>query len=267
MTAFSQKPMLGTLIDHSHPLSKWLLGSWLFNEGSGDRVRDSSGHFSDYLGLMTDVGWGLGTMGRTITFSGTAGNSVRLRIWNGGPHVTIVARVLFEQATGSDEQIIAADSNTSGLRTFQLKRNTDGKLNFIVFVGDVDKQAVSDTVLTTDKWWDVAAVNDGVNCFVYVNEVQDGAPVASGDMDLDAAALGIGARFRETTWAGATEELQGKIEYLHYFSEASTSSEIAQIHRDPYAMFRRPSVFAPAAVGGGLGVPLAMHHYKMMRAS
>ena len=39
-----QKPPLGIQIDWSNPITKGLVGCWLFNEGSGDKVYDLSGN-------------------------------------------------------------------------------------------------------------------------------------------------------------------------------------------------------------------------------
>jgi len=50
-----QKPLLGTPIDWSAPLSQGLTMAWLMNEGCGDRVFDSTGNGN--AGLLDGVFW------------------------------------------------------------------------------------------------------------------------------------------------------------------------------------------------------------------
>jgi hypothetical protein len=62
-TAPSQKPPLGAKLNYGHPLARGLVGSWLFNETSGNIVHDYSGN--DRHATITGVaaqsavsGWG-----------------------------------------------------------------------------------------------------------------------------------------------------------------------------------------------------------------
>jgi hypothetical protein len=71
------KPPLGAKINWSHPLSKGIVGCWLFNEGMGDKVYDSSGNGN--TGTLTGFshpstvtsGWNPGKFGKTIVFDGS----------------------------------------------------------------------------------------------------------------------------------------------------------------------------------------------------
>jgi len=55
MPNWTQKPRLGTPLNHSHPLAGGLVGCWVMNEGSGTLVKDSSGHGND--GVFTNPKW------------------------------------------------------------------------------------------------------------------------------------------------------------------------------------------------------------------
>lgn len=71
------KPPLGSVIDWSHPLSKGIVGCWLFNEGQGDKVNDISGNKNH--GTLTNFshpatttsGWNPGRFGKTLKFDGS----------------------------------------------------------------------------------------------------------------------------------------------------------------------------------------------------
>jgi hypothetical protein len=71
------KPPLGSKIDFSHPLSKGIVGCWLFNEGMGDKVQDISGNGN--TGTLTGFshpaivtsGWNPGKFGTGLKFDGS----------------------------------------------------------------------------------------------------------------------------------------------------------------------------------------------------
>ena len=54
---FNFKPLLGSLIQTGHPLSRGLLGYWLLNEGSGGHVQDLSGQNSNMKFSATAPSW------------------------------------------------------------------------------------------------------------------------------------------------------------------------------------------------------------------
>ena len=76
---WSLKPPLGTPIDWSNPLSRGLVGSYLFNEGSGDKVYNLvTGIPADITTLWTstykgcELDFGTEAQHRIVTFSETA---------------------------------------------------------------------------------------------------------------------------------------------------------------------------------------------------
>jgi len=236
------KPIRGTQLNKSHPLARGLVGCWLMNEGTGTKICDSSGNKTRYLGdFLNNVSWTAGKSGHSLHFDGSD-DIVKLQLWDGGPKVTLFARVKFEEAIGSTEQIAAADSDVTGLRTFQFRRNDTGVLRFIVFVNNTAIGISGNTTLTTGLWWDVAAVNDGTKSHVYVNGIEDATAVTTGSMDTDAAAWGVGGRARKTDWSDSfyiTEDFEGNIEFLMRWDRVLSASEVALLHRQPFYMFER----------------------------
>jgi hypothetical protein len=248
------KPTRGILLNKSHPLARGLFGCWLMNEGTGIKIYDSSGNRARYLGdFLNNVSWAAGKSGRSLHFDGSD-DIVKLQIWDGGPKVTLFARVKFEEAIGNIEQITAADSDVTGLRTFQFRRNATGVLRFIVFVNNSPIGISGNTTLTTAVWWDVVGVNDGTKSHVYVNGIEDATPVATGSMDTDAAGWAIGGRARKTDWSDAfyiADELEGNIEFLMRWDRVLSASEIALLHREPFCMFEgaiRPGLISAPIV-------------------
>lgn len=235
------KPTRGILLNKNHPLARGLVGCWLMNEGTGLKVHDLSGNQARYLGdFKNNVSWVAGKSGRALYFDGT-NDIVKLQIWDGGTKVTLFARVKFEEAIGNIEQIVTADSYQNGLRTFHFRRSDAGKLQFVVFVGNVAKTITGNTTLTSGVWWSVVGVNDGTNSHIFVNGLEDATPVATGNMDTDATAWAIGGRANSTDWADAyiLEDLQGSVEFLMRWDKALSASEIVLLYRVPFCMFER----------------------------
>jgi len=64
------KPPLGSMIDFSHPLSRGLVGCWLMNEGSGNRIHDISGN-NNHGVLTNGPTWKPGRDGGALAFDGS----------------------------------------------------------------------------------------------------------------------------------------------------------------------------------------------------
>ncbi len=243
------KPTRGICLNRSHPISRGLVGLWLFNEGSGNKVSDLSGNQARFFGNFAgNTAWKPGKSGPSCYFDGTD-DMIKLQLWDGGPKVTLFARVRFEETIGVYyEQICAADNYSDALRTFQFRRNIEGKLQFIVFVNNTAYTITGNTILTTGEWWDVAVVNNGTNCHIYVNGVEDATPVATGNMDTDAAAWAIGARPDYVNWTVISEPLQGRIEFLMRWDMDLSAPGIALLYQEPFCMFEE--AMRPKSIGG-----------------
>lgn len=248
-TSYKMKPPPSERTIKGNPQGRGNIGCWVINEKSGNKIFDCSGNQDRYLGDFVNVTWIQGVTGPALYFGG-ANNYVKLQQWDGGPIVSLVARVKFEQAIGADEQIATADSSGSALRIFQFRRSSTGRLQFIVFVGGAPITITGGTILATGLWWDVAAVNDGVQSHIYVNGVSDAVPVNTGNMDMGGADWSIGIRSQVVNWAGGlVEDLEGRVEFLYRYDRALNESEIKKLFVNPYCLFehRMKPLFAVAA--------------------
>ncbi len=67
--SYVQKPPLPVHINWEHPLSRGLVGCWLFNEGGGNIAFDLSGHVNH--GTINGATWTAEKLGSALSFDGT----------------------------------------------------------------------------------------------------------------------------------------------------------------------------------------------------
>ena len=127
-TAFAQympqqKPMLGRQINWAHPLSRGLVGLWLFNEGSGNKVFDLSGN------------------GQTAIF-----DSGDPPYWGAGEHGPVVVGV-DEYITGTGTAINTSPGDMSIAAWYKVS-DTSASYNIVASNG----ASISGSDLTTSGW-------------------------------------------------------------------------------------------------------------------
>ena len=90
MKYYIKKPPLGSQIDWSHPLSTGIVGYWLFNEGSGNKINDISNNRN--IGTLTNfdltTAWKSSPLGKSLDFDGSndyinCGNKASLNFTRG----------------------------------------------------------------------------------------------------------------------------------------------------------------------------------------
>ncbi|MBN1508739.1 MAG: hypothetical protein JW955_17960 [Sedimentisphaerales bacterium] len=66
------KPPYGVRLSRGHPLTRGLVGAWLFHEGRGDTLWDASGcgHIGTLMGMDPTSGWIAGPHGPALDFDG-----------------------------------------------------------------------------------------------------------------------------------------------------------------------------------------------------
>lgn len=228
-----QKPMLGTPINWTHPLSHGVLGCWLMNEGSGDRIYDSSGNGSDGT-LQADAKFTPTQMGPALLLDGT-GDYV-----NGGDSDLFdfkknFAISIWVRITGAaDNEVFVSKSPASGNDGYFLNRVDDDKVRFAVGDGTSSISSIfSDSALSVDTWYHVHAQYAFNETAIFI----DGTKQADTDTGLTAdmadhiADLDIG-KFTGSVWF-----LNGQIAYLLIYGRGLSPAEITELTRDPYGMF------------------------------
>jgi hypothetical protein len=245
------KPTRGICLNRNHPLSRGLVGLWLFNEGSGSQVFDLSGNGRNctFGAGAASPAWSSGKYGSCLSFDGADYASRNNDIISGLP-VTIVTRARSSN-TANIQQVVSFADNTT----------TDNNILEVRFRGDVGGDPVeagigtaasayanaqSITGYVANEWIDIAATFEaGITSKIYINgifEANDTDALAA--FPSSANEFNIGARPESTRIFFLT----GKVSFVYIFNRALSASEIAQLYREPFCMFEE--AMRPKLIGG-----------------
>jgi len=255
----NQKPALGFKVNGGHPLSKGLVGLWLFNEGSGNKVFDLSGNGNTGTFQGTATAWGSDKHGPTIVFPGTdeyisiPHNSVLKPSFP----FTVVGRVKANKTNGflflSDMQ-----ANYAGYK-IQLYTGIGNESVYTRIGNNTGAGSTGrsdywrkESYITTGEWFDIAVVfNSVTDRFIHINgDAGEAAVLASGTastMVYSSSGSNIGSDY--------TQFDDVEVSYVMIYNRALSASEIALLHREPFCMIEPswnwinyvPFLAAPAA--------------------
>ena len=224
------KPPAGTQINPLHPLSRGLVGCWLFNEGAGSLANDISGNKNH--GRLTNMApnvqgsaWGNGG----LEFNGVddnidCGNDASLDITDA---ITVEAWV-YSSWDQSDKGIVGKYIGSTGYLLFayptgSVSWQVDGSTNRVT------------TVVTPNVWNHIVGLWNGTNVELFVNGVSKG--IDTGSLTSNVNNLIIGKYL-------SVANFNGLIDSVRIYNRALSAEEVAWSYREPYAMFE-PS-FNPA---------------------
>jgi hypothetical protein len=239
------KPPLGTQIDWSHPLSRGICGCWLMNEGGGNRVNDLSGNGN--TGAITGAVWTSERFGPCLRYDGTSDyvnipNSSSFTFGESGIDRPFSVVILCNMDDITDSQALLSKYGGTGTREWLLQTSS-GLMRWSCHdTGDhyIGRRFALDAGdqghwLSCVVVYDGSKANSGVQ--IWVNGLRrDTADNASGvydGMTASANPIQIGA-FLSTTY-----EFNGLIDSASIYNGALSASEIAQLYREPFAMFQR----------------------------
>lgn len=230
-----QKPFKGMQINKSHPLARGLVGCWVMNEGTGNKIFDMSGNENSGTNYGTDwVDNGLKFVAGDSDYVVLSNNpnitndlTIHVSIEptdfiaNNTPHI-FCSYGPFPSYPGWG--LVLSDPS-SGIGTT--------KNQFAFF--DTNAWRLSSTgLIYADNKYILSAVHTSTATKLYFNGNLN-TTTGSGAISSYSGKQRIGSR---TYNAGWDYYYRGKIFYVMVYARALSSEEIAWLYREPYAMFQ-----------------------------
>lgn len=269
-----QKPLLGRQINRAHPLAKGLVGCWVMNEDSGDKIFDLSGNEGD--GTLTNMvpssDWVSGDKGSALDFDGGDDKIIIAdkTVYNTLPQRSVLAKV-FPRSTGGGGggRIIEKWNNNSGYLFWGPGGAPDNDLRALIEYDNTDAYSVASTSgigPTIDTWVHYAMTFDDTGdryIHIYFQGIEltafDFHDQAAGTMADDSAVqIYVGNR------DGEDRGFDGLFEYLFIYNRVLLPKEIAWSYREPYAMFQQNRVRWFSIPAAGDGVTFALQTQEVL---
>lgn len=231
------KPVCGTQIDWTNPITKGLVGCWLFNEGSGLRINDLSGNnnhgtLTGFEPFSATSGWTGGKTGTALNFNGGS-NSVNNGtltndVGNGTNNFSISAWIKSNDVT----QLKAIAGKVKfNLNEWGIYQNNS--LLYFQIRGAALASSVSTSTISNNKWYFVVGVRKENMISIYLdgNIINTLVTIVSPNTLSDNFYVGRRVLNNDFNFKGIIEEVA-------IWSRALSDNEIKSIYSEPYAMFK-----------------------------
>lgn len=201
------------------------IGMWLFDEGEGNQVMDSSGNGRTGVAVDGDLEWVDGKFGKALKFN------------HDGTRVHIEHDEAFNVETFTLECWVKLQSANGDWQTVLAKRIEGADCTFVIEINKADdtprvalasdgvwKAGLSNatTVVTDDAWYHLAATYDGSELNFYVNGELEAVQQADLKPEINEAPFSIGAD------SSAAKPVIGLIDEVHVLSVALSQNEIRE---------------------------------------
>lgn len=236
--AGNYKPAPGAMVNWNDPLTQGLVGAWLFNEGSGNSVRDhvdQGASIIDYRGLTTQPTWAAGDTGPQLvnpnsgTQFGTIAYNSRYNCAKYG--LSIVCRLRLLNVALSQFLVCKPnDTTTNGDVDWGLQLFTNTFRMFVsntVAVSGVVTQSANTTVSVA------ATIDTTGTARIYVNGALDTASASGNALPTNGA-----LPMRVGSSNSSIQPYNGRYDHIYLYERALTLQEIEQTYRRPYQIFQ-----------------------------
>ena len=237
-----KKPWPYQQINTAHSLAKGLVGCWVMNEGSGDKVFDLSGNGNH--GIITGAVWtpnGLDFEDSGSTYITIPDSSI-LDITDA---ITVSAWIILESSSDLHTIIEKGYNSGEGNEPYVLRYDHIGaELHFGTYDGtEVEVEWTRTGTHGLNELIHVVARFDGSTYKLFTNGIERASTTNSQKISISGEDLYIGCSYVD----GITRKFDGIIDNVSLYNRALTHSEIKQLYINPYTMFE--SVFDPALFG------------------
>ena len=204
-----------------------VVGIWLFDEGTGNEAKDSSGngHHGEVKGNLE---WIDGKFSKALEFPGTSGSFVRVPHDDAFDLVTFtIVTWLMAENTGARQEIMMKRAE-GGTNSQNLHLQIESSRTVVDVGFTADNQWATGLFgqadVTDEEWHHVAAMYDREMLRLYVDGVSDGQQMRNTTPDNNDASLTIGAVFDS-----GGSPLKGALDDVGLFSVALEEGDVIEI--------------------------------------
>jgi hypothetical protein len=235
------KPTRGLRLNKSHPLARGLVGCWLMNEGSGNRVFDLSGN-GNIVSLVGPT-WVGGNRGIAPQSDGTDDDgAVSLDLSSTG--VITIAFSMYRSAFNNDDDLLAEFTANAGVNNGGWMIDPDSGAPY---AGEFQLGCRSTSVThgrfarPSVGWHDYAIVFDISKNPNTITPYVDGVAVAVFTYGAQSTDISTFANSQLNFFSrnGSSLFIDCKLDYFYIFNRALSAFEIALLYREPFCMFAR----------------------------
>jgi hypothetical protein len=223
----AQKPIRGILLNRAHPLAKGMIVAYIFNELTGNTVRNLAGdhHHGTFYGTPI---W----KGGTLWFSDNNYVEITTEDFDMTDKFTILTQV--NNAEDHTDGAIIGCYQTTPIRGLYLRHDATDKFTYGQVTGSLKGWGTAEG--SYPPYTDVSvAFRYGEPpgwIYSFIDGLYDGSTYDGGDL-----IQGMTEQWRIGSYNFTENEHRGPIYYFYIYNRALSAEEIAIIHREPYAMF------------------------------
>ncbi len=239
------KPIRGTQLNRSHPLTRGLVGYWLMNEGAGVNLFDLSGNGNTGK-IYSGLSWGAGKFGPALEGGGVNGyvDCGSSNVLNINDKLSISLWLNLKGNTTRQEltarQYWAGPGDQGGY-TIQYRGDISPKrLNFIT--RNDGETAAQYNYSDTNEWIHIVGVYDGADNVIYVNGIERDRQTSAGIKSAPSRTLTFGTN---------TYAIDGLIDHVMIYNRALSVSQIILLYRELFCVFEnriRPGLISSQIV-------------------
>lgn len=262
MIVLWQKPFRGTPINPAHPMARGLAAAYPFNEATGEVVHNYITHAVAPVDVV--AGWwrpgGLYLDGYNKQVQDTSiPASKTLRA---GMEFTVFVWADLSIKTLSSASHVVMSSRTSGVAGWACKAKQSGSTGVGLSYRGVADYKFNQIPAQSGRHIYSWRVKDGDYCTLRMDGKQQTLSIGSCNLTSPLDGLSVGCWYMSSS----LDRTPGVYNVAYFWDRLLTDDEMDLLYRDPYCMFRQPPDI-DAFEYVGLKIPIAMHHYNLLRSA